>query len=148
MWLSQQNEDCQRQKDHQPPPPHRPQKADAGLGFPKRARIRTRNHYQGVLKAGKRWVGKSIQVDYRVGKAFCPKLGITVSRKYGKAHERNRFKRVAREAFRHCRPGMPQDLEINITPRLPQGEISKVIILDELARLLESFAKSKSEKSC
>ena len=63
-------------------------------------------------------------------------LGITVSKRYGKAHSRNRFKRVVREAFRHLAPSLPHDLEIHVVPRgkASQG-VSRAFVLEDLVRL-------------
>ena len=44
------------------------------------------------------------------------KLGITVSRRYGKAFKRNRFKRVVREVFRRYLHSF-DGLEVNVRPR-------------------------------
>lgn len=45
------------------------------------------------------------------------RLGITVTRRFGKAHERNRFKRIAREAFRLCYEKLPLGFDIVVKPR-------------------------------
>jgi ribonuclease P protein component len=138
MRISQKNENSQRQASHQSPAQAGPQKTDdcVELKFPKTARLLKKRHFQRVLKTGNKLVGNLIIIDYRIGKSFCPKLGITVSRRYGKAHLRNRFKRVVREAFRHYCPQMPRDIEINIIPRLPFQKVSKKAILNDLTALI------------
>lgn len=45
------------------------------------------------------------------------RLGLSVSRKFGKAHERNRMKRQLRAAFRRLRAGFPKSLDVVMVPR-------------------------------
>lgn len=117
--LPRAHEDSCRQSGHQPPPQER-EKTSLRLssnGFPKSARILKRPHYKSILRTRKKWVGTCLFIDYRMGVSTCPKLGLTVTRKYGKAFERNRFKRLVREAFRTLYGNFPNDIEINVLPR-------------------------------
>src|SRR5580765_9042054 len=45
------------------------------------------------------------------------RLGLSVSRKNGKAHHRNRLRRLYREAFRLSRAQMPVGLDLVLIPR-------------------------------
>ncbi len=140
MRISQENENQRRKKGDQPPQKIGTQKIERlTLNFPKQARIRTRTHYQRILKAGNKFIGDLVIIDYRQRTSFCPKLGITVSRRYGKAHDRNRFKRVVREAFRLSYPSLPQDLEMNVLPRRPLQKVSRGDILKEFKGFLAKF---------
>jgi len=109
-----------------------------GHPFPRSARILKSAHFRNVFKSGKRFTGAWIIMNYRLGRSSRPRLGITVSKKYGKAHDRNRFKRVVREAFRELYTQLPPSFEVNITPRQFSSEMCKKIILNDILRFLDS----------
>src|SRR5882757_10810438 len=48
------------------------------------------------------------------------RLGLSVSRKYGGAVQRNRLRRLYREAFRLTRSQMPVGLDLVLIPRKPE----------------------------
>ena len=104
--------------------------------FPKTARLLSRAQYSSLHRHSIRLFGEQISLDVRQGRSLSAKLGITVSRKFGKAHDRNRFKRVVREAFREIYHQLPQDLEINVHPRKGCGCLTKQKVLAELQSLL------------
>ncbi len=45
------------------------------------------------------------------------RLGISVGKAYGRAVQRNRIKRLIREAFRHVRHELPAGIDLIIVPR-------------------------------
>jgi ribonuclease P protein component len=64
------------------------------FSFPKLLRVRTRRQYQRIAQQSKRHVGYWVIIEARQNKHTSTKLGITASRHYGIAVERNRFKRI------------------------------------------------------
>jgi len=110
--------------------------------FPKSARILKSSHFRRLTKSNRRIFGEMISVDFQHSKGLDSKLGITVSKKFGKAHDRNRFKRVVREVFREMRSYLPIGLEINISPCSRLGVISKQIVLIDLKRIVEKIIQS------
>ena len=82
-----------------------PQAADAssllGFGYPKEARLRKRAEFLRVYEQGTRIEGRYITVFLLPNSLGRHRVGITATRKaIGKAHDRNRAKRLLREAFR------------------------------------------------
>lgn len=111
--LPRPHENCQRTQGDQPAPQIRTQ--DPGrLIFGKRDRLLKRHEFRRVSREGKRLVGTRICIDRSKGTRL--RLGITASSRYGSAPERNRFKRLVREAFRLSRAELPPGIEINISP--------------------------------
>lgn len=135
MRLSQENENRQGSPNRQPPPPPGTQKA-VGLRskFSRPSRVRKKEDFKRLRKAGRRMVGKWVFFDVLSENFPYPRLGITVSKKFGPAHQRNLFKRRVREAFRlsHLPPGMT----LHVTPQ--QNEA-----VPSLAELLEEFSNVK-----
>ena len=115
MWVSQKNENRDRKKNRQSSSPHRPQEIDSlTASFPKSARILKHKHYVELTRNSRRFVGKVISIDYRLGCVSRAKLGITISKRQGKANIRNTFKRLVREVFRLYQHHLPSSLELNV----------------------------------
>jgi ribonuclease P protein component len=141
MWISQENENQGRTQNCEPSTPHGPQTLiRVNKRFPKTARVLRRSHFLNLLKQGHRFSGNDVRVEYRKqSKGLSPKLGITVSRRYGKSHDRNRFKRIVREAFRELSSSMPPNLELHVSPKKSHSELSMMSILIDLKDLLNKI---------
>lgn len=131
MRISQKNENSQGPSSDQSPKTLRTP-APQRLTFSKQSRLLKRHDFQKIYKHGKRYSGQWIIVQFINGNVKRPRLGITVSKKYGKSHERFRFKRVVREAFRLSTPFFPTSLEMNISPKNPFAPLTTPDILNDL----------------
>src|SRR5262249_14081241 len=69
------------------------------------------------------------------------RLGLSVSRKFGKATERNRLRRLYREAFRLTRAELPVGLDIILIPRT-----SEQPTLQDLQHSLPRLVKQVARK--
>lgn len=69
------------------------------------------------------------------------RLGLSVSRKMGPAHHRNRLRRLYREAFRLTRGELPTGLDLVVIPRSPAAPP-----LEELKRSLPRLAGQIARK--
>jgi ribonuclease P protein component len=143
MWLSQKNEDKGWPEDHQPSPSSRSQEiVRVRLSFPKTARLLTRSQFQSVARYGRRFAGQGMFVDWKRGDGPSAKLGLSVSKRFGKAHDRNRFKRLMREIFRELLPTLPTNLEINVIPRKATPSLNKGELTTELQKFLQHILKT------
>ena len=84
--------------------------------FPKAYRLLKRHQFQRLSNC-KRQTGNWVVSESRENKLDVTRIGITVTKRFGKAHERNKFKRLVREAFRKNREKLKAGLDINIKPR-------------------------------
>lgn len=134
------NENCGRAQNHQQKTQTGAQRADARLSnaYPKLFRIRTRRQFQQIARQHVKHVGQWVTIEARKASHGRVRLGITVSRQFGHAAKRNRFKRVVREAFRLCRKELPSGLDLNIKPRTAALHANSLQILAELKMLLSS----------
>ncbi|MBA2370000.1 MAG: ribonuclease P protein component [Candidatus Protochlamydia sp.] len=80
-------------------------------------RLLTSREYRRMAHGIQRCVGRWIIIDVRPSGGLISKLGITVTRRFGKAHDRNRFKRIVREAFRLSNKDFPIPFILVIKPR-------------------------------
>jgi ribonuclease P protein component len=140
MRLSQENENRQGASSHQATSPCRTQATHSlepvhnlRLRFPKAARLLKSDDFRRVKKYGKRIIGQAVVFDILSEKFPYPRLGLTVSKQFGKAHDRNRFKRLVREAFRLSQHALPP-ASIHVSP-------NKAVAMPTLKQLLDDFSK-------
>jgi ribonuclease P protein component len=115
--------------------------------FPKQYRLLQRQDYRRVNRRKTRFVGQWIILDVLANHKSYSRLGLTVSRKYGKAHVRNRFKRIAREAFRLSREELPVGWDLNVRPRSRAQAAELRDVQAELKTLLKR-ARHEEERAC
>lgn len=85
--------------------------------FPPQLRLRLRRDFQNAFRGGVRASDGPLTVwAYRNGLPYS-RLGIVVGRTYGGAVQRNRIKRLLREAFRLHRGRLPGGMDLICAPR-------------------------------
>ena len=87
---------------------------DAGHGFQSHERLRKRRQFLEVYATGRKVHTATLVVYVRENCLSHHRLGLTVSRKIGKAVVRNRIKRRLRELFRVTKNDIPGSLDVVI----------------------------------
>lgn len=116
-WISCKDENSIRKKNNQPSPSPRTQEVSRiSYKFPKKFRLLKRAEFKKISRNRRRIKSKYIVIDYIFDLTDFPKIGIAASKKFGKAHDRNRFKRITKEAFRLIAPTIPTALSFVVRP--------------------------------
>ena len=85
--------------------------------FSRARRIRSRRDFQYIYEHGQLYKDEFFRIFYiRKSSTELGRLGLSISRKLGKAHVRNRLKRIIRETFR-LHPELTGEFDLIVQPR-------------------------------
>ena len=117
-------------------------------GLPRGERLRKRAGFQAVQGKGRKLHTESFLVFVLPQKLQSPqrttRLGITVSKKVGGAVQRNRVKRLVREAFRRRKALFPQGLDLVFVAKRSAVEAEFDQVVREIEKLCSRhFAPTK-----
>lgn len=85
--------------------------------FSRTQRIRSRRDFQHIYEHGQLYKDEFVRIFYVHKSPTEPgRLGLSISKKLGKAHVRNRIKRIIRETFR-LHPELTVGLDLIVQPR-------------------------------
>jgi ribonuclease P protein component len=101
--------------------PRAPRRGDGGRGRLSRSAEFERVYRRGSSSANRHLVLYSFPSETTEG----PRLGLSVSRKVGAAVERNRVKRLLREAFERVRGDLKGDYDLVVVARPPARELAE-----------------------
>ncbi|HOX43702.1 MAG TPA: ribonuclease P protein component [Myxococcota bacterium] len=103
--------------------------------FPKQSRLLKRSEYLRVQGSGRKLQTRSLLILRLPNRLGRTRLGIAVSKKYGPSVQRNRLKRLVREAFRRHKELFPASADLVVIPKRVSHELSYALIVDELTDL-------------
>lgn len=117
--------------------------------FGKEQRIRKRAEFQDIQGNGRRVFTRNfvlMLVAREVSEERASaRLGVTVSRRVGNAAERNRAKRLIREAFRATRELWPPDLDVVVIARGPLGPLRLADVVGEFRGVSQPILRRAQE---
>jgi len=117
------------------------------LTFPKSARLLKSAQFRTMRRDHSYFVGSVILVQYRHTPSPAPKLGITVTKKFGNSPKRNHFKRLVREAFRLNQHELPPGIQVHVLPRKGAGDFSLASVASDLVNSV-SNERAQSPATC
>ena len=112
------------------------------FSFTKADRILKRNEFIQLSKFGRKLQTECFIAYYAPGRFERSRLGVTVTRKYGRAVKRNRMKRLIREYFRLNRHLILGEWDINIIAKQEAADLSSEKIFGSLQNIFERISSS------
>lgn len=107
-----------------------------------RSRISKKRDFEELRRSAKKVVARHWILFYRNNQHGCPRLGLSVSRRFGSAVERNRFRRWIKELFRVNKDRFPA-LDLHFVARGGSGGRGKdyaAELREDFERLLQRFS--------
>lgn len=151
--LQGQNGDKERPRSIKAPPREGPQTPDSSpllsFSLPKEARLLKRADFLRVYEHGTRFEGRFMTVFILPAKQGLHRAGITATKKaIGKAHDRNRAKRLLRESFRLSRLELDAvsvkcDWVLNARRSILRVKLEKPLV--EFRQIVEKIATEYTE---
>ncbi len=109
--------------------------------FPKRMRITLQRDFDRLIRDGQKFRTEGFTFCILPNKLGYPRIGISISKKFGKSTERNTIKRKIREAFRLSQYDLPP-CDIVCIPYKTNQEVT----VDKIKYLLKHITKRFLEK--
>ncbi|GBC78634.1 Ribonuclease P protein component [bacterium HR08] len=114
--------------------------------FRKSERLRRRRDFLKVYAEGARYSSRLFTIFARANDQPVSRLGITVSRKIGKAVRRNRAKRLIREVFRKNKARLPRPLDLVVNVKEAIREADYRTVEAEFLRLIERMSRDLRDR--
>jgi ribonuclease P protein component len=112
--------------------------------FRKHEHLRRPSQFQQVYDRRRSAAGSGLIIYARENGLAYTRVGFSVSRKYGGAVQRNRLRRLYREAFRLSKETLPTGLDLVLIPRTQQ-EPALAELLKSLPKLVKQIHKKMAK---
>ena len=112
----------------------------ASQAFPKRERIASRREFVRIYEEGRRLFARYSVLFIAANALGHPRLGVTVTRKMGKAHDRNKLKRWVRETYRRRKSSLgleSRSLDLVVNVKTAATTVNFAEFAEDLGRALE-----------
>ena len=102
--------------------------------------------FERVYRQGTAYRGRLFSVHAFPNEHGSPRLGLSVSRKVGKAVTRNTVRRRLREVFGLCIPAVPGDLDLVVSARPAAANATFEELRAEFGKSLDRFGGSTARR--
>jgi len=111
--------------------------------YPKSLRMTRKSEIDLCYRSGRRWSAKLLRIHARPNGLEVSRLAISVPGRLCPSVQRNRWKRMIREAFRLNRESIGPGLDVIVVPSQPPGDLRRQQVEAVLIELLRRVREKK-----
>ena len=107
--------------------------------YPKSVRLRRAKEFSCCARQGTIFIGQHLTIQFLQSSIYSLKFGITVTKKFGKSHDRNRFKRILRDIFRTHKHLIKKKCWIHVKPTQQKIIVDYQLYLKDFLTAIEQM---------